>query len=360
MKKINALVTSVGGIVAQGIIKSLKFHNKYSKNKTYTYTIYGTDIAYESSGLFRVDRFSLVGKPESEGYIESIISICNNNEIDIVFIGSDVELSKLSSNQKQIESNTRARVMTNPPDVIERCRDKYRTFEFLKENNLNYIPSCLAEESEGFIKEYKFPLVVKPCEGFGSKLFFVANDNGDLSYAISSIQRHGWKPLIQKYLSDDNKEFTTGVTISKNGLEVMSSIVIKKLLKHGQTYKAIIDDYPEIKRISEETAKKIGGIGAINIQLRVDVDDDNDKAKIIEINPRFSATCPLRTVAGINEPDIVVRNTLFGDIIKIMEYRSLICLRYWNETYLDLESFKKIKCSDEKTKSLESTLIDYF
>jgi carbamoyl-phosphate synthase large subunit len=360
MKKINALVTSVGGIVAQGIIKSLKFHNKYSENKTYAYTIYGTDIAYESSGLFRVDRFSVVGKPESEGYIESIISICNNNKIDIVFIGSDVELSKLSNNQKQIESNTGARIMTNPSDVIEKCRDKYRTFEFLKENNLNYIPSCLAEESEEFIKEYKFPLVVKPCEGFGSKLFFVVNDNNDLAYAISSIQRHGWKPLMQKYLGDDNKEFTTGVTINRNGLEVMSSIVIKKLLKHGQTYKAIIDDYPEIKKISEETAKKIGGIGAINIQLRVDVDDDNDKAKIIEINPRFSATCPMRTVAGINEPDIVVRNTLFGENIKIMEYKPLICLRYWNETYIDLESFKKIKYSDEKTKSLESTLIDYF
>ena len=57
MKKINALVTSVGGIVAQGIIKSLKFHNKYSENKTHAYTTYGTDIAYESSGLFRVDKF---------------------------------------------------------------------------------------------------------------------------------------------------------------------------------------------------------------------------------------------------------------------------------------------------------------
>jgi len=102
MKTINALVTSVGGIVAQGIIKSLKFHNKYSKNKTHIYTIHGTDIAYESSGLFRVDKFSLVGKPISEGYIESIISICNTNDIDIVFIGSDVELSKLSDNQRQI------------------------------------------------------------------------------------------------------------------------------------------------------------------------------------------------------------------------------------------------------------------
>src|SRR5919107_3412709 len=164
MKKINALVTSVGGIVAQGIIKSLKFHNKYSENKTHTYGICGTDIAYESSGLFRVDKFSLVGRPESEGYVESIINICNTNDIDIVFIGSDVELSKLSNNQKQIESNTRAKILANPFDVVERCRDKYKTFLFLKENNLNYIPSCLAEDSEEFIKEYKFPLIVKPCE----------------------------------------------------------------------------------------------------------------------------------------------------------------------------------------------------
>jgi carbamoyl-phosphate synthase large subunit len=360
MKKINALVTSVGGIVAQGIIKSLKFHNNYSENKTHDYIIYGTDIAYESSGLFRVDKFSLIGKPDSEGYIDSIISICNNNDIDIVFIGSDVELAKLSNNQKQIESNTHAKILTNPFDVIERCRDKYKTYQFLKENNLNYIPSCLVEDSEEFIKEYKFPLIVKPCEGFGSKLFFIVNDGDDLAYAVSSIQRYGWRPLMQKYLGDDNKEFTTGVTINRNGLETMSSIVIKKILKHGQTYKAIIDDYPEIKKISEETAKKIGGIGAINIQLRVDVDDNNDKAKIIEVNPRFSATCPLRTVAGINEPDIVMRNTLFGENIKIMDYKSLICLRYWNETYLDLERFMEIKNSNEKTKSLKSTLIDYF
>ena len=269
MKKINALVTSVGGIVAQGIIKSLKFHNNYSENKAYAYNIYGTDIAYESSGLFRVDKFSLVGKPESDGYIESIISICNNNDIDIVFIGSDVELSKLGNNQKQIESSTHAKILTNPFDVIERCRDKHKTYEFLKENNLNFIPSCLAEDSEEFVKEYQFPLIVKPCEGFGSKLFFIVNDNNDLAYAISSIQRHGWRPLMQKYLRDDNKEFTTGITINRDGLEIMSSIVIKKILKHGQTYKAIIDNYPAIKETSEETAKKIGGIGAINIQLRV-------------------------------------------------------------------------------------------
>lgn len=358
MKKINVLITSVGGIVAQGIIKSLKYYNKHSKNKTYHYNIYGTDIIYDSSGLYRVDKFSIIDKPGNDKYIESIINICNTNDIDIVFIGSDVELSTFSINKNTIESNTSAKILSNPHSVIEICRDKYKTFEYLKKNNLNYIPSCLVENSEEFIKENKFPLIVKPCEGFGSKFFNIVNDIKDLNYAISRIEKFGWRPLIQKYLKDDNKEFTTGITINKNGKGIMSSIVLKKILKHGQTYKAIIDKYPKIKEVSEITAKKMGGIGAINIQLRID-DDDND-AKIIEINPRFSASCPMRTVAGINEPDIVIRNTLYNEDIKITDYQSLLCLRYWNETYLDLEKFKEINSSKEGIKQMKSFTIDYF
>ena len=92
--------------------------------------------------------------------------------------------------------------------------------------------------------------------------------------------------------------------------------------------------------------------------MRID-EEDND-AKIIEINPRFSASCPMRTIAGINEPDIVIRNTLFDENIKITNYNSYYVYRYWNETYLDLKSFNEIKSSNKKTKKLKSFIIDYF
>jgi carbamoyl-phosphate synthase large subunit len=358
MRQINALVTSVGGIVAQGIIKSLKYHNKYSEDKHHNYSIHGTDIAFDSAGLYRVDSFSIIDKPKSDSYVDSIVNICSKNNIDIVFVCSDDELLKVSNYKKLIENDTQAKILTNPHNVVETCRDKHKTFEFLKNNNLNYVPSCLETESEGFVKEYGFPLIVKPCEGSGSKLIFVVSDNNELDYAISSIKKTGWRPLIQKYLKDDKQEFTTGITIAKDGKQVMSSIVIKKILKHGQTYKAIIDDFPEIKKISEGVAKKIGGVGAINIQLRIDEDDD--KPKIIEINPRFSASCPMRTIAGVNEPDIVAKNTLFDEFVKITEHRSLLCMRYWNETYLDLGKFNEIQASKINTKKLRSDIIDYF
>ena len=188
---------------------------------------------------------------------ESIIDLCIDNNIDVIFVGSDIELAIFSKNKEIIESKTSAKIITNPSNVIEICRNKYKTFEFLKKNNLNYIPSCLTEDSDEFIKENKFPVIVKPCEGFGSKFLNIVKDKTELNYAISIIENYGWTPLIQKYLKDDNKEFTTGITIDKNGKNIMSSIVIKKILKHGQTYKAIIDKFPEIKKISEQLPKKL-------------------------------------------------------------------------------------------------------
>ena len=68
----------------------------------------------------------------------------------------------------------------------------------------------------------------------------------------------------------------------------------------------------------------------------------------------------MRTVAGINEPDIMIRNTIFNEKIKIKDHRRLVCFRYWNETYLDLKEFNKISSDKDRIKSLKSELIDYF
>jgi carbamoyl-phosphate synthase large subunit len=358
MKKLNVLVTSSGGIVAQGIIKSLKYFNKYTKDNDYYYNIIGSDIVYEASGLYRVDKAAIIKKPEDDTYIETILELAKENNIHAIFVGSDVELQILSLNKKRIEEETNAKILTNPLNVVEVCRDKYRTFEFLKENNLNFIPSTLEEDLPEFYKEHRFPLVVKPCQGFGSQLFSIVKDNKELDFAISAIKNYGWKPLIQKYLKNDDKEFTVGITVDSKSEYVMSSISIKKLLKHGQTYKAIIKNYPRIRKVSEMIAKKIGGTGALNIQLRIDEDDQ--LPKVIEINPRFSATCPMRTVAGINEPDIVTRNFVSGEEIRKFDYKPLLCLRYWNETYIDLEPFEKIKNNKEKVFELKSLVVDYF
>jgi carbamoyl-phosphate synthase large subunit len=358
MKSINVVVTSAGGIVAQGIIKSLKFHNKYAKIRRYEYKILATDISYEAAGLYRAHKFSLIPKPTSKEYLKSVVDLCNRNKIQVLFIGSDVELPILCKNKEYIENKTGTVIITSQPYIVEMCRDKYKTNEFLKENNLNSIPTCMYNEIDDFLKDHKFPLVVKPREGFGSKLFQIVNSFEELEFANKTITQIGWKPMIQKYLHGDSNEYTTGLTLGRDKNQIMSSITLKKILKHGQTYKAFIGKYPKVTKVCNQIAKQLKTFGPLNIQSRIDMDDN--QVKIIEINPRFSASGPMRTVAGVNEPDIMVRNVLFNEDVKPQDHKSLVCFRYWNESYIDKEKYERTIIQKGSVKKLNSSIIDYF
>ncbi len=349
----NVLVTASGGIVAQGIIKCLKLANKQKKSST-NYKIFATDINAKAPGLYRSDIGILIPPVTDVGYHKAIIKTCIEKKIKAIFIGSDEELVPLTMAKHEIEDKTGAIVITNPTDTISNAGDKWKTFEFLKKNDLPCAESSLLQDQDKFIKEYKFPIIIKPREGHGSLHFYIIHNNKELDNAANAIRNAGWRPLLQEYLPGDDSEFTTGVTVSQDG-KIMSSISINKFLKGGQTYKAFIDNYKDVRKSAEQIAVKIGARGAINIQAKM----VKGKPKIFEINARFSATSPLRAVAGINEPDIVFRNTVLGEDISIKKYERLVCMRYWNEVYVPYSTYKKVE-REKKVQQSNAFIPDYF
>jgi len=354
MMNAKVLVTAAGGIVAQGIIKSLKLAN-LSDNALVKYRITAADMSAQAAGLYRCHNGVLLPSANSAEYIESILKIARDEDMDAIYIGSDEELLIIGNSKKRIESESRAKVLSCPIDVLTTARDKWKTFLFLKRNNLPFADSALPKDDEKFVKEFGYPIVVKPREGYGSLYFYLVRCKSEMQQAISKIRKAGWHALLQEYLNGNNTEYTSGVTIDRFGKYVMSSVSIQKTLKNGQTYKAFIDDYREVRRSSEEAALKLGGSGAINIQAKL----MEDRPKIFEINPRFSATCPMRSVAGINEPDIVFRNSVLGEEIKVKSYRRLVCMRYWNEVYTDFPTYEKLT-STGTVEDNDSFTLNYF
>jgi len=338
------LVTAAGSIVAQGIIKSLKLAGKY--------TIVAADMSPLAAGLYRCDAGFIVPAVSSPDYIESIVKICNEKGVQAVYCGSDDELLALAGAKKEIESRTEAKLLTGSSTALAIARDKWATYEFCRANDLPCAPSCLREDREGFAEEWGFPLVVKPREGYGSLHFYVANDRQEMDSAFAAIERAGWRPLVQKYLAGD--EFTTGITVDRHCRYAMSSISIKKTIKHGQTYKAFIDDYRDVRRSAEEVALKLGAAGPVNVQARM----EEGSPIVFEINPRFSATCPMRAAAGVNEPDIVFRNAVLGEEVKVNDYQQLVCMRYWNEVYVPYALYEKAANNGKTEKG--SFVPDYF
>ena len=349
----NILVTAAGGIVGQGIIKCLKLANRQKKADE-NYKIIAGDMSAKAAGLYRANIGILVPPVTSPDYLDFIIKTCIERKIKAVYIGSDEELLPLTLVRDEIENKAGTIVITNPTDIVSKAGDKWKTYEFLKENKLPCADSSLPEDQEKFVEEHGFPIVVKPREGHGSLHFYLVHSMEELENAMKYIQKTGWRPLLQEYLQNGDSEFTTGITISKSG-KVMSSISMCKFLKNGQTYKAFIDDYKDVRESAEQVAVKIGARGPINIQAKM----VEGEPKIFEINARFSATSPLRAVAGINEPDIVFRNMVSGDDIRIERYEKLACMRYWNEVYVPYSTYEKVE-RDKIIEENNSFIPDYF
>ncbi|MDA4118594.1 MAG: ATP-grasp domain-containing protein [Thaumarchaeota archaeon] len=352
-EKARVLVTASGTIVAQGIIKSLRLAS--SDEGAPAYRVVAADMSAQAVGLYRGDLGVLVPPALAPDYIDSIINVCKEERIDAIFVGAEEELPYLSAQRKRIEEDTGAVVLINPAEVISVGTDKWRTFEFLKANGLPCADSALPRDREVFVRQHGYPVVVKPREGHGSVHFYRAESSGEIDEAMTAIKLAGWRPILQENLPDETQEFTAGVTIEKGGKRVMSSIAMRRTLKGGQTYRALIDDFPKVRKSAEEVATRLGARGAVNIQSRM----VEGEPKAFEINPRFSASCPMRAVAGVNEPDITFRNAVLGEKIKVEGYKKMICMRYWNEVYVPVAEYEQME-RGRRLKGSTSFIQGYF
>ncbi|MDQ3835670.1 MAG: ATP-grasp domain-containing protein [Thermoproteota archaeon] len=348
------LVTSTGSIIAQGIIKSLNLANR-EKDSSAQYHIIGADMSPDAPGLYRADDGILIPPASATNYIDYLTKLCKQREIKAIFVGSDEELITVARAQTQIERESETRALVGPIDLISKARDKWKTFEFCKINNLPHAASALPSEREEFAREFGFPLVVKPREGYGSVHFNIAKNRNEMDFSIQAIEHAGWHAVLQEFISGE--EFTTGITMDTSGKKIMSSIAIKKIIKHGQTYKAFVGDFAPIRASAEEFARKFGATGPINVQAKL----QGDRPVIFEVNPRFSASCPIRAVAGVNEPDIVFRNTVQKEDLTIDTHRNVFCMRYWNEVYIPMSTYEETNVKGETRKAENhSSIEDYF
>jgi len=308
-----------------------------NKHAEIIYNVIGADASALAAGLYLCGKGAIIPKADDQEFLFSLIKLIKQNCVEAVYVGTDPELHVIGQYMREIEEQTSAKIFVNPIRVVKIARDKWNTFRFLKYHGFACPDSALPLNLQQFLDSHNFPVVVKPREGFGAKHFYITNNRAELDSAIISIKKIGWNPIIQEYLGGD-QEFTTGVLVDKSTKEIISSISIRKYLKFGQTYRAFIDDFKEIRSISEKVALVIGAAGAINIQSK----NYKGTNKIFEINPRFSATCIMRAHAGINEPDLLFRNMILGESAKFRSYKKMVCMRYWEEICVEDRKYRNI------------------
>jgi len=320
--KLTIGITGIGGDIGLGILNSLK-SSKYKRAK-----IIGTDITPYSVGLYKVDKGYIVPLADSLEYLSKLVKICNQEKINVLFISTEQELSRLSEAREVFRKKTETKLIIANQKIIEIGSDKWKTYQFLKENKLLYPRSVLFKnnirETREFVKEVGFPLIIKPRKSRGSKNLYLVKNFKSLEFYGKEINQ----PILQEYLRPKSEEYTCGV-FAYNGK--IFSIIFKRELNFGLTTKAVVWKDKEIERTCQRIAQQLGLEGPINIQLR------KTKKGVVpfEINPRYSSTVSIRNYLGFRDVEWAIDVFLFRK--SNIEYhppkKGIFILRHFEDFY---------------------------
>ena len=321
MSKLNILVTGVGSEVGQGIIKALQL-SKYDCN------IISCDTCSDSAGFFMCDEYYVVPKATSTNYLDTIINICKNRDIKLIFTAVDLELPILSKN-RLLFKNIGTIVVVQPEELLNIFLSKFNTHKFLKDKGIPTPRTIfIGDEKDVKLTNFTFPLILKPDFSQGSKNIHVVHNAEELSIYLQLAKN---KCVIQEYLPEEDEEYTCGV-FNCNYLEEPYVIAFKRKLIEGVSGIAEVSFDEDIISVCKRVAKSCKLEGSINIQLR----KFKNKAFIFEINPRFSSTVGIRAKCGFNDVEMAIDYFLFYKVHSKPNIQKKKIVRYKDEIYIDM------------------------
>ena len=251
-----------------------------------------------------------------EGYIPFLLDYCKENKIDILISLFDIDLLVLAKNKEKF-AEIGTRVIVSDPAVIEKCNDKWKTYNFLKENGFN-VPKTYLTLEETILAldkgELKYPVIVKPRFGCGSIAMSIAEDEMALLYFFRRNTRTINKSYLKYESASENEkiiyqeflpgqEYGADVINDLNG-ELKNVIVKKKLaMRAGETDISETVDEPIIKSELERLSKIMRHIG----NMDCDVFLVDGKPYILEMNARFGGGYPFSHMSGCDLPRAIVK-----------------------------------------------------
>jgi carbamoyl-phosphate synthase large subunit len=308
------LVTGAGGPAGVAVIRSLL--------RRADVEIFAGDMDGWASGLYLVPAANrrILEPGLSEGFVESIASLCALDEIDVLFSTVDVELPPLAARRTELggailaaPSLATLEVSLDKWELAQRCAPLLR------------VPTTRILNADGVAHDWDFPVIVKPRRGAGSRGVHLVADRAALeAHALDDGQ------IIQENLPGD--EFSVDVLADADGHVVVAVPRTRTRVDSGVSIagRTLPDD--DLQSTAAAVAEAIGLTGVANVQLRYDT---VGVAALLEVNPRFPGALPLTIAAGVDMPSLALDIALGADIPSSLEFRDLANVRYLEDVFVD-------------------------
>lgn len=318
----NVLITSVGRRVS--LVKAFKQELNFLFGSGKVYTV---DVLPQMSAACQIaDGAFEVPKISDPGYIEYLVKLCVEHQIKLIVPTIDTELLLLAQNQQQfLKAGTK--VIISSVELIQICRDKRKTHQFLKEQGVE-----VAKEYDK--NNFDFPIFIKPSDGSRSVDTYTIKSKEDM------VPYHFKNPKLMflEYLdSQDYDEYTCDLYYTQDS--VLKCIVPRKRIevRDGEVNKGLAVKNEIIPFIKEHLKTMEGAKGCITTQFFMH--HTSKRIVGIEINPRFGGGYPLTHATGANYVRWILQEYLMDKTIPDQ-------FEQWNENLLMLRFDEEIFVND--------------
>lgn len=247
---INILILSVGRRVE--LIEC--FRNAAQKLKINS-KIIATDISSTAPAVYFADKRYQIPRIGEEGYLQSIVDICQTENVKLIVPTIDTELKILADYKNWIEEKCDAKVLISDKRVIDICRNKKNTQKFFEENGFGVPKEIKMDEIP-----LEFPVFIKPLDGSSSINTFKVNNVEELEFFKKYIKN----PIIQEFMS--GTEYTIDAFLDFDGNIISVVPRIRLATRAGEVLKGKISKDRDIIDDVKRLLNVLKPIGQITIQ----------------------------------------------------------------------------------------------
>ena len=305
------LVPGASAPAAINTIKSLKMVN-------YPVKIISSDTNPISAGFYLSDAHEVLPEVENQSYTTRLFEIISKYNIGILMPSSGYDIYNFSRNKVELLERGAVAVVSDE-DVMEKCRDKMKTFTFLSQKFAS--PYTTVDPN----KIIEFPLIAKPRFGKGSKGVVKIDNDEDLKY----VQSKNDNLIFQEYLP--GTEYTIDVLSDLVGEPIIAVPRIRLQTKAGISTIGKIVKNDSISETSKSIAKYLKIIGPCCIQMK---ESKEGILKVVEVNPRLGGGTIFTTLAGANFPSMIL-DMVKGKKIEPPVISEITVVRYFEEIVVE-------------------------
>jgi carbamoyl-phosphate synthase large subunit len=288
------LVPSAGAASSISVIKEARRRKHF---------VLATDLVENTAGEFLADDFFVSGMCYEEPYVNYIIEMCQESEIEFIIPINDAELPVYNMSRRKFEG-AGIHLLMNPSACVQNGHNKEKSWRVCEDAGIRqpirYFHGVAAQSwrdlDSRMPPEGCFPLIAKPPMGVGGRGQHICRSPLDVKRLVSSTAGHKLdQHLWQEYIHGE--EYSVDCWGDPNTDEFVAVPRTRGKIINGQATGGMAVYAPDIVDFVRGICQAFDSNNVCCVQV---MSDGEGKLYFIEFNPRYGTGVSLSFEAGID------------------------------------------------------------